>query len=477
MTQISFRQWVSAAVQARENEALLVGEEGVIIHSPGLFSKQRPKDHERAWQAFRRAVVETYGEERARLLYAESNVNIDREEQAGRPLCKRHIEQICIASEHVRASDIEKLSRARAAWLPLEAIRSVVQRLVPYRYPIGLEAELLDGGPSEFGAHFFRNQRLMNKERVVLLRTLAQLSPYSFIERMTKTLANRELTPGLVLPAPGLDGKQDFYVVHEKICQEGLVAYALKPLSKFSYLKPLIVFRPTQFSLQGEDAPQSWLNDLDTRIGHRGYLAAKSDFARLMADPSFCAEGEKVEIAGYSLGGSHAQLFLKDHWKQVSKASFFNDPSVDSKTAEAFAEEINRSPVTGKQELSLVLYRTKGDIAHCIGEKHIGWGVHHPGVNIEIIELDSVEKKIFSRGYLHALRFFDNTRQRFVAALYGAHESHHHLDNALRGPEVKYWEPRRLRGRWLVLSFVWTLHQINSWIHKQFGSSLFRYTR
>jgi hypothetical protein len=483
---LSFFHFVETSKKAGVDDRLVFSPTGIQLKpcqnwyslDSLLNSDEIKQENAKAWQVFRRTILDTYGETRVQRICKKYNLDLDRNEQEGKPLQRKHIEMICIGAEQVFVADIKSQTHLKAKWLPPEEIAEIMMRLNPFPYTCEEEfsADRLDGGPTESCALVSHDPYLMDKEKVILLRDLSKLSPRPFLERLTKTLANRELEKGMVLRVPGLHGREDFYKVYQKIAGEGLVAYALKPLSSYSHLKPMLIFRPTQASIVGEDAPQSWLNDLEAQIGRLGYEATKTQFDSLMTDSSFCRPDQKIEVAGYSLGGTHAQLFVADHWKQVSKASFFNDPSVDSQTAEEFAAKVNAAPEKGETQLSLEIYRTKGDVAHYVGEKHIGWGITHPEVDVDVIELDSVEEKFLSRLTLHAVRFFDQPRHEFVAARYGNEEINRHLDNAERGPEVAYWENLRRWGGCFLAPLVRMLYKITRFTHQHWGISPFRYT-
>ena len=197
----------------------------------------------------------------------------------------------------------------------------------------------------------------------------------------------------------------------------------------------------------------------------------------MMEDPSFFGGHDKIEIAGYSLGGTHAQRFLADHWKKVSQAVFFNDPSVNSSLADRFADQVNRAPLTGERQLSISIYRTKNDVAHCVGEKHIGCGVTHPEVAIEVVDLDHAVRQQLSRIDLHAQRFFDRIKQQFIASRYENSELNSQLDNFKRHPDVFWWESLRNRSRHFLYPIFLAIHKVSRCMSRYLGMSPFRYSQ
>jgi hypothetical protein len=71
---------------------------------------------------------------------------------------------------------------------------------------------------------------------------------------LSKSIAANDLQEGEVIPAPYCSSSQEYYRVFKTICAEGLVAYALKPLSSSSLCRPLLVFRPTVLKTTQRDA-------------------------------------------------------------------------------------------------------------------------------------------------------------------------------------------------------------------------------
>jgi len=266
--------------------------------------------------------------------------------------------------------------------------------------------------------------------------------------------------------------------------KDGLVAYALKPVSSFSLLRPLIVFRPTSTTLAAHDAPQTWLTDFELHIGSSGYLAAKSELSAVMTDSDFCPPGKKVDVTGYSLGAVHTQRFLADHWKRVESAFCFNGPSVESSLAEKFASEVNATPPSSEEaSFSIQVFRTRDDLAHQVGDKHIGWGVSHPKVRREVLEVDFVERPIdtrFSvRPYLarHVHLFLLDRSSPFVAQRHQKETIDKHLDNTSFGSAGKYWEGLRVTmGSLFLYPLLLAVHKVAFFSHKYFHISLFTYS-
>ncbi|MBI2810921.1 MAG: hypothetical protein HYX67_08850 [Candidatus Melainabacteria bacterium] len=291
----------------------------------------------------------------------------------------------------------------------------------------------------------------MDKEKQLLFSDVERISFQAWQERMSKVSVNREFLEGQVIPAPGHDGRVDYYKVHRKIATgDGLVAYALKPSGSDSTLKPMIIFRPSQWAFSNEDAFETYLNDVQKNVGEMGWRSSAPLFEQLMQDRHFRRNNAKVSISGFSLGGAHAQRFLEHHYENVGQAVFYGDPSIDHDTAVRIRDKINAMPRRA-EPLNMQIFRMKGDFCHYVGDKHAGWGVTHPDVNIQLAETDHDNKKV-AGFYLHSHRIFDNTHFPYQMQRYeSAEELNKHLDNSQRGADVLWYE--RMRTIWGNVAF------------------------
>jgi hypothetical protein len=166
-----------------------------------------------------------------------------------------------------------------------------------------------------------------------------------------------------------------------------------------------------------------------------------------MTDPHFRRNHERISLAGYSLGGAHAQYFLAEHFNTISNAFFYADPHVDEPTAERAAQRINQMPRRPEEPLNIQIMRVKGDICHYVGGKHVGWGVNHPDVNIQLVEIDHDNNKTSAAFNLHAFRVLDNNQFPYqMQIIENPQELFNHLDNSKRGPDVLWYE--RMRRIW-----------------------------
>ncbi len=413
------------------------------------------QQNRRTWRVFARCLRDVIGESKVQKICSRFHFNIQKMEKEGLPLLAKHIELFSIGASRVMTHDIKRRS-------PQQRLRDLsvlqIQKRMRISNPIPILGWSLDplkipGTPTTFLSWFLYNPLLMDKETQLLLSDVADLSSSEWKERACKCIINRELEEKQIIPAPGENGNVEYYKVYRRIACKGLFAYALKPIGSDSTLKPFLIFRPSQLALSNEDAIDTYLNDLETNIGRMGYMAARSSLNLLMNDPKFCPANKKIEVGGYSLGGTQAQRFIAEHWRKVFSATFYNDPSLEGELAQRFAQEVNNSPrFVGP--LRLNIFRTTGDIAHYVGEKHLGWGLRHSDVSVQLLEFDHQNQKI-SLPDLHAQRVFDSSCRDYHVTVHNPDELDAYLDNEHRGPAVFWYEKmRRYWGPtvfWLLL--------------------------
>ena len=226
------------------------------------------------------------------------------------------------------------------------------------------------------------------------------------------------------------------YSVHRKIAAEGLVSYALKSNDD---LTPILLFRCTEINPFKEAAFDSMQNDVATNLGEMGYLAARESFRELMNDPTFRNADQKIRVAGYSLGGAHAQYFIAEHHASVSHGIFYSDPGIQAKIVEAFAKNIQKS--LRKEPLILQIFRTYGDPFPLFGDKHLGCGVDHPNVRTQLFEIDVKNQYSFDPK-LHSKRIFSTDDYTVYESRDPAHLSRK-LDNARRNLVSPLFETTR----------------------------------
>jgi hypothetical protein len=323
-------------------------------------------------------------------------------------------------------------------------------------------------------AHLFHDKLRMDKEKQLLFSDVDRLNFPAWLERFTKVIINRELIEGQIIPAPGQDGRIDYYKVYRKVgTGEGLVAYALRPAANDSTLKPLIAFRPSQWAISNEDAFETYLNDVQPHVGEMGWKGAAPELQKLMSDPHFRRNNEKISLSGYSLGGAHAQYFLAAHADHVMYAVFYNDPSVDNATAEGFAKRMN-SMGRRTEPLNIQLFQMNGDFCGYVGDKHVGHGVNHPDVNIQLME-GNHENKNAAAFKLHSHRIFDNTTFPYHMKCYDdTQQLFDRLDNSKRGAEVFWYEKTRRVWGGVAFTAIYALSRFVHFISWALGVKILR---
>lgn len=463
-----------------ERGGLTLGQTSCLDYFRCL-SAAEVEENRKAWGIFAAVARKTYGEERLSRLCVRYQFDLEQTANSGQPLLRWHIDMVTLgAVADLRTTDIEKVAKKSLALLNATGIQQEVERLNPHST---ISREVQAKGLQWY---FFADLVSMDQERLHLMQNLGNIpNPDGYYERLAKSIANLELEPKMLLPALTLTGEIDFYEVYCEINRgKGLGAYALRPISKSSTLQPLLVFSPSKILLNREDSFQTWLNDCEENIGSTGYLDAREALQALMKDDRFKPEGQKIILIGASLGGTQAQMFLKDHWRQIEKAVFFNDPSVQASLAEALAEEINGEPETGKNRMKMVVYRSvysdrkKGDITHFGGKKHVGEGICNPDFEVRVVEVQPVGSDSLSIFEMHAGRHIDGTTPIQSKTVFEGKEAQIELDNAKRGDEVLWYEGLRLclgpRFLYYIIYGVWSVLRT---ISDFFGIEIFKKKR
>lgn len=271
------------------------------------------------------------------------------------------------------------------------------------------------------------------------------------LEYLTKVQICNSLEKGAQITLQTSNGPAN-YTVYHKIAAGGLVSYALKPQTPD--FPPLIVFRCTEPDPLGEQAINSIQNDVESNIGEKGWNATKSAFDHLMNDPKFRSAGQKVRVAGYSLGGAHAQHFIAAHHASVSHGVFYNNPSISAETAETFAKTMQN--VHRDEPLILQIFRTCGDPFHHFGGKHLGCGVDHPNVQTQLLEMNLPNQQTFDLS-LHSKRIFKTENFDYTVSEWTDPELlSRKLDNTRRGPVTMIGEILRKESSPFLVKIVST---------------------
>lgn len=475
-----FAESAHRAYVAQNPQYLCADSHGLSVRHcdlPSSFSNEGRDLNKLSWKIFRESLVGTIGQRKFDWICHRyrSHFNFARLEKSGAALLPEHVELFSIGCNQLLLRDIKMRFPEKVKSLTRQQLQGRIQQVQPFplvgRYQDPVK---IAGCPSSLSALFFHDKLLMDKEKQLLFSDVERLTYPTWLERFTKVTVNRELVEGQLIPAPGLDGRLDYYVVYRKIATgDGLVAYAMKPAAKDSTLKPLITFRPSQWALSNEDTFETYMNDVQKNVGELGWNAAKRHFEQLMEDSHFRKGNQRIAVSGYSLGGAHAQYFLVEHADRVSDAIFYGDPSAPDAIAENFAQRMNAAP-RRDEPLNIQIFRMKRDFCQYVGGKHVGWGIDHPDVHIQLIEFDHDNQQIASF-YLHAHRAFDNTTFSYHMQCYeDAQALFNHLDNSKRGPDVFWYERTRRVWGGIGFSFFWCLSKMVKFISSTFGVKILR---
>lgn len=447
---------------------------------PGSFSPEELKQNKETWRIFQQSLIETIGQEKFDWICHRyrNRMNFSQLETLGQPLLPQHVELFSVGASQILSRDVKRSHfPEKLKTLSREDLTARLNWIQPFPIVGGYRDPLkISGSPGSYLSYLFHDKLLMDKEKQLLFSDTSRLTFPSWLERISKVTVNRELIEGQLIPAPGQDGLIDYYKVYRKVSGDGLIAYALRPAVGNSTLKPLLVFRPTQWAFSNEDAVLSYFNDVQRNVGEMGWKASEKKLKVLMSDPKFRRDDEKVTVAGYSLGGAHAQYFLAEHGDNISHAVFYADPSVDDSIAEQFAEKMNAMPRRA-EPLNIQIFRLRGDFCHYVGGKHVGWGINHPDVNIQLMEIDHDNKK--TRAFkLHSHRIFDNCSFPYQMQCYeDSQQLFNHLDNSKRGPDVFWYE--RMRRLWGGVAFIsfYSISEVVNLFSSVFGIRILRSSR
>ena len=482
--EISFSDFIRVAEDPLHKGPLVV--EGGQLRARSYDYKDllalRKRENQLVWREFNRAITAEFGKKRVDRACKRYQIDPVQLENKGSPLDDRIVGLFRVFASEVFCDDLTTDADEGAQWLPPDEIQRKVEALRAHSF-------ISDVGSIDYfsaclvAPRFNQVALAFDRNKALLWPKLFNTTYEAYLEMLSKYLGRVEFEEGALLPAPSVQLDKEYYKVTKKIVGEGLMAYALQPLSAFSSLKPLLLFRPTTPNIVAEDAPLTWLNDFEIRIGTIGYNACKDQLTALINNPSFCPEGACIDIAGFSLGGAHMQRFLVDHWRKVGRAFSFNAPSVESFLAERFATELNAEPENTRDSfLSIEVFRTRDDIAHCVGEKHVGWGITHPNVQRRLIEVDFVEREQIPRFTFqgadarHARVFFHDQNVQFVAQRHLRETIDVELDNT-DARRAKFWERLHLTlGNLILFPLVFLVHMVSFLFHKYLHVSLFRYS-
>jgi hypothetical protein len=418
------------------------------------FLSDAEKDHNRrTWRAFQTAIVAANVSfpDRVATISRRFDFDFATMEREGSPLLARHIVWYGVGAATITLDDVERVAHRRIAdfrsvsELSPEQVAECIAALdPPDLHFIGNVRDGRDvgGAPDRNCSDIFGYNALeLAKQRAALFEGVERMEEAQFLERFAKSVVSHEVEEGSVIPVPTRGGFE-YYHVYRKIAGSGLVAYALKPLSNESRLKPILSFRPTQVGLGMEDGVESVLNDLEPVIGEMGYRDCRLELLKLISEDWF----KDAVATGYSLGGAHLQHLIsdlsRDQLLKFRRLIFINDPSLDEHIPQYFADRVNRME-TFARPITLEIRRTDGDVVPFGGKRHLGWGVQR-NIRVIVKEYTKADGARLALLPAHSARVFDNKGVRFserTIVNYG--ELLTRLDNTTRGPDIAWYENLR----------------------------------
>lgn len=470
----TFNAFVQASRGAHPHDRLIISNDEVHVRDSNEPSLEA--ENKAAWRCFQQAIQ---SHPRCQEICRRYQFHIDRHITRGDPFLPEYAEMFAIGVADVHLMDLilepgESLS-SLYPWditTRMDALRGLSPQEFAQKVEALNVARFIPANPPRDRWHqfFIPDHFRKDQHRLRMLQNVPRLPQRdAFLELLCKKVVQHEMDKGTLVPAPSPQGGIEYYEVVKKVGSgAGLVAYMFKPVSVHSTLKPLLIFRPTQFHLSSEDAVPTLLNDLERNIGHTGYLAAKPALNELMRNPEY----QDIEAAGFSLGGVHLQRFLVDHHAQVTRATFFNDPSIDVHTAAEYAERVNQLPLD--KRISLVFYRAIGDRCHYFGHHHVGKGVTNPNVDMRLVEIYYDRRHVTTARALHSEPMLQDPGS-YVAVTYRGEELQTHLDTSLRGVEVAWYENlRQSMGGQILFALLELIYNVVKAILDLFGYELFR---
>lgn len=477
---LNFGNFHSVASSGNERDIIAIQDDDLSLFSSKKFGSPPPETNRRTWTALIDAAEKQYGASRVERVWKFYKIDPQKMIRQNKPLTVSHVHMLEVGTMKVRMNDLrKKIGGTSVAYSRPAEIADAVRSMTRYSAsPLRLTARNIHGAPTRTTSFFSYDPYLMDQELQALFKDVGNLSRNAYIERLNKAIISRELPEGTLIPAPSADksGYPEYYVVYKCISKgDGLVAYALKPVSKHTSLKPMVVFRPSPYHPSGLDFLETWLNNMQKNMGWLGYQTARGALGQLMYDPEFCSLNQPISVCGYSLGGVHAQLLIADYYERVGEAIFFNSPSIDADTAEMFAVKINALPHLNFP-MRVRIYRTKGDVSHYANEKHLFWGVHHNNVDIKLTEIMPDDNLTAKQS--HGWRHFDSPIKAYKKkVIEQGPELDKQLNNRQRGEDVMWYENMRLLfGSYIIYPILFVWSRILQGLERYMGLSILRRT-
>lgn len=533
----TFQDFINAAREYKPNSTL-------VLRDNGRLEKQRLDEFDneelnrKTWSAFCDAVRGEFSRMRVRHICARYRLNFDHLRKCSYPLDTRIVEYFGVGGANPYSYNLMeyhlpwlfylpsklpyKLQKKLPSFLSLEGqspkqVHEYFAEASKMRYlgPMMKDPADLHGGVVHAHEHFVHDNFEIDRRRANLFRGVAEMGSkdpkipwmHPYFSRLAMgiicLLETKQDTKDIefVIPATGArEGEIEYYKVHDIISGGGMTAVALVPVSNQSSLSPLVVLRCTKQAISQTDAFDSFRNDLEEAIGESGYKACKDKLKALMQNRHF-TKGKKIKVLAYSLGGGHAGYFMRDFWQGVEEFVGFNFLGNVAEVIDSLADQINKLPRDAIPP-AFYLYRnvsnedgTLGDWVNKSGEKHIGCGINHPNLRIQIVEwiIDdyptpkediSHQGEFFKWWNLHGARPMDSNREEEMKGLYdspwrykynlylGPTQCSKILDTYRRDPIME--NLRRKVGSDFLFNSIYWLYKVLDFVLRLFGIEFFK---
>lgn len=529
MTHVQFNKFSTAATQFFKEPRLVV-KDGQVVAAPEKATKMiwpfnrltqqdlaEIEENRTAWSVFLTSVEKIVGRERAfaarqRL---EKRYDIRAKIARGSPLSTRVVLATALLLKNPTTRELKKKGDISLKRLTTKALEVRIRK---HGSEIQVDTSCLPHANKIYGTPMFdegyyvHNREGMDLQTYKMKENLEEigkvknsyhqkdekiLEKVGSLARLAKVMVNFEMDNKTIIPLK-MNGKIVNYKIYKRIAGKGLWAYALKPIIDHQLIYPeskkarppaIILFRQTQSTPSAFDVVDSLKNDFQARLGTLGYEACCHDLQMLAKDEKFL-RGSNLLVSGYSLGGNHAQHFLKGYCesrvvkeKLLSDPDFqieafiFNAPKLSVKDASEFAENMNCMPVpdtlpkkNGKISPKVVLrfihntnkFKTSSgedtitDPAGLVCDQGLGCNVNHPLLKVVEYEVQFKTDKKMDVMFLHSERGFDNEDIPYSILVRKGKQAQMAIDNTRLDAHMRSWE--RLRRTWgVILSHTLTV--------------------
>ncbi len=303
-----------------------------------------------------------FGEKRVYEISKRYDLDLEAKYRSGKNLTKWDVKQLFVGVADVRVEDISDLFE-KIKTNPSEETRALSTRFQNISTIEGLTKEDYDElykvlVPFERMEEIFLNHVPVHsfeivpdasfegkRHRVHYTETMRRQTQFergvAWDVRLLKRIVHEDMATGVIIP------HADGYYQHLKLIKgHGAHKLLFKPLTQAAEFLPKVVYLSTRCAMN-RDGVYSRLEAFHRCIGWKGTKATYRETQRYLNDPSlgFVRQPhEKVELLGYSLGGTQAQRDACLFMDKVRKVKTLCSPGVDRLTLHEFARRLQSNP-------------------------------------------------------------------------------------------------------------------------------------